>query len=94
MKNKITYLLPLLLAWLIFPGTSAQKHHKVILMAGQSNMEGPGRTDYLKENNLTRLLAERDDVWCVYAGRVTGPLLPEYGFRRDNFGPELLFGHK
>ncbi len=66
---------------------------KIYIMAGQSNMEGPGRTVYLEENGLNRLLEERDDVWCVYAGRVSGPLLPEYGFRRGNFGPELLFGH-
>ena len=67
---------------------------KIYIMAGQSNMEGPGKTNYLKENKLTSLLEERDDVWCVYAGRVSGPLLPEFGFRRDNFGPELLFGHE
>ncbi len=75
---------------------SCEDHHpvKIYIMAGQSNMEGPGRTEYLKENGLNKLLEPRDDVWCVYAGRVSGPLLPEYGFRRDNFGPELLFGHK
>ena len=67
---------------------------KIYIMAGQSNMEGPGKTNYLRENKLTSLLEERDDVWCVYAGRVTGPLLPEFGFRRNNFGPELLFGHE
>ncbi len=67
---------------------------KIYIMAGQSNMEGPGQTNYLRENKLTSLLEERDDVLCVYAGRVTGPLLPEFGFRRGNFGPELLFGHE
>ena len=89
LKSSLIILIVLFMAACKGPGPV-----KIYILAGQSNMEGPGRSDYLKENNLTRLLAERDDVWCVYAGRVSGPLLPGYGFRRDNFGPELLFGHK
>jgi len=96
MKTLKHFLLCSLLLFTLFSLFSCEDHHpvKIYIMAGQSNMEGPGRTAYLVENGMNKLLEERDDVWCVYAGRVSGPLLPEYGFRRGNFGPELLFGHQ
>ena len=92
MTRLITFLTFLFLLVLL-GSCSETKPVKIYIMAGQSNMEGPGQTKYLEKNNLTNLLEERNDVWCVYAGRVSGPLKPEYGFRRNNFGPELLFGH-
>lgn len=82
-----------LLFSILFYSCNDTKTVKVFILAGQSNMEGPGQTKYLEENNMDNLLKKRDDVWCVYAGRVSGPLKPEYGFRRNNFGPELLMGH-
>jgi alpha-galactosidase len=65
---------------------------KVFIMAGQSNMVGPGDNRYLKKKHQ-ELLRPRDDVWCAYLGMPPGPLRPGYGFRSESFGPELLFGH-
>jgi hypothetical protein len=62
------------------------------IMAGQSNMEGPGNSKELQEI-APHLIAPRDDAWCVYARHWPGPLAPRFGFRPNNFGPELAFGH-
>ena len=73
--------------------TQALKPVKIYVMAGQSNIEGPGSNRYI-EKNVPELLKPREDVWCVFAGRVSGPLKPGYGFRyQEQFGPELKFGH-
>lgn len=92
MNGKISSLLVIIIT-ILYTSCSDKHPVKIYIMAGQSNMEGPGQTKYLEENDLTNMLEARDDVWCVYAGRVSGPLKPGYGFRRNNFGPELLFGH-
>jgi alpha-galactosidase len=71
---------------------TSEKPLKIYIMAGQSNMEGPGQMTHL-DTIAPALLVPRDDVWCVYAGRVSGWLKPGFGFRPTNFGPELKFGH-
>jgi hypothetical protein len=65
---------------------------KVFILAGQSNMVGPGSAKHIREHH-PELVAPRADVRCAWAGMKTGPLAPRYGFRSDSFGPELLFGH-
>ncbi len=73
-------------------GTAPGKAVKVYLMAGQSNMVGPGSVKYVQENH-PELMAPRADVWCVDAGKISGPLKPGYGGREHNFGLELTMGH-
>ena len=65
---------------------------KVYLLAGQSNMVGPGSNEYLRENR-PELLKPRSDVYCVSAGKIAGPLRPGYGYGEKSFGPELMMGH-
>jgi hypothetical protein len=64
----------------------------VFLLAGQSNMVGPGSGKHIREKH-PELVAPREDVRCAWAGMKTGPLSPRYGFRSEGYGPELLFGH-
>jgi len=64
---------------------------RIFVLAGQSNMEGPGSVEALAKL-APELMEPRDDVWCVYEGRPKGPLKPGFGFRSGNFGPELVFG--
>jgi len=66
------------------------KPTRIYIMAGQSNMEGPGSTQKIPQEEQ-RLLAPRNDVWITWAGRTTGPLKPGYG--PWGFGPELGSGH-
>ncbi|MHC4250653.1 MAG: sialate O-acetylesterase [Planctomycetota bacterium] len=65
---------------------------KIFLLAGQSNMVGPGSGKYIREKHPT-LVEPREDVRCAWKGMKTGPLTPCYGFRSEGYGPELLFGH-
>lgn len=88
-----TPLLPLLLA--LLPGAQDAPRKpplRIFVLAGQSNMEGPGSVEQLAQI-APELMEPRDDVWCVYEGRPRGPLKPGFGFRSGNFGPELVFGH-
>ena len=64
---------------------------KIYFLAGQSNMVGPAHEKYVQENH-PELMNPRDDVFCAYAGKVTGPLKPGYGGREHSYGPELLMG--
>jgi len=75
----------------VSPGGSAEPV-KVYLMAGQSNMVGPGSNAYVEENH-PELMKPREDVWCVNAGKVSGPLRPGYGYGERSFGLELTMGH-
>ncbi|MHC4504421.1 MAG: sialate O-acetylesterase, partial [Planctomycetota bacterium] len=63
---------------------------RVYILAGQSNMVGPGSTTYIEEKH-PELVAPREDVWCFFHKKKIGPLAP--GFGSHGFGPELLFGH-
>lgn len=74
----------------VAPG--AGKPVKVYLMAGQSNMVGPGSNKYVAQKH-PELMTPRKDVWCVSAGKVSGPLKPGYGYGEDSFGLELTMGH-
>jgi len=65
---------------------------KVYLMAGQSNMVGPGSKQYVAEHHPA-LMTPREDVWCINAGKVSGPLRPGYGYGENSFGLELTMGH-
>jgi len=71
---------------------SAAEPIKVYLMAGQSNMVGPGSNKYVQANH-PELVKPRKDVWCVSAGKVSGPLRPGYGGGERSFGLELTMGH-
>ena len=68
---------------------------KVYLMAGQSNMEGH---NYFGQQCLDRypgIDQPRDDVWCIRAGKISGPLKPGFGggaASHNVFGPELVMG--
>ncbi len=64
---------------------------KIYFLAGQSNMVGPGRNAYLQEHH-PELMKPRDDVYCAYAGKVTGPLMPGYGGREHGYGLEVTMG--
>ncbi|MGB2823795.1 MAG: sialate O-acetylesterase [Phycisphaerae bacterium] len=74
------------------PGEGSTRPVKVYLMAGQSNMVGPGSNTYVRENH-PELMKPRKDVWCVNAGKVSGPLRPGYGYGESSFGLELTMGH-
>ncbi len=65
---------------------------KVYLMAGQSNMVGPGSVKYVAEKH-PELMTPRQDVWCIDAGKISGPLKPGYGSGETAFGLELAMGH-
>ena len=65
---------------------------KVYLLAGQSNMVGPGRVTYVEEKH-PQLMKPREDVWCINAGKVSGPLKPGYGYGEQSFGLELTMGY-
>jgi len=81
---------------------------KVFLLVGQSNMEGKGKLDHLKQlatssDKETRARyghlvdgdgnwTSRKDVWISYFDRF-GDLTAGYGTPVDRFGPELQFGH-
>ena len=71
---------------------AAGKPVKVYLMAGQSNMVGPGANKYVQEKH-PELMKPRKDVWCINAGKVSGPLRPGYGYGEGSFGLELTMGH-
>jgi len=68
---------------------------KIYLMAGQSNMEdhnyfGPECTTRFPDIDKTR-----DDVWCISAGKISGPLKCGFGggaASENVFGPELVMG--
>ncbi|MDP6544965.1 MAG: sialate O-acetylesterase [Phycisphaerae bacterium] len=72
-----------------------KKPIKIYLMAGQSNMEGH---NYFGKECTTRFPGidkPRDDVWCIRAGKISGPLKCGFGggAASDNiFGPELVMG--
>jgi len=70
---------------------SAKLPIKIYLLAGQSNMVGPANATYIQENH-PELMTPRHDVYCAYAGKITGPLKPGYGGRESKYGPELLMG--
>jgi len=80
------------LAWSAPLAMGAPKPVKVYLMAGQSNMVGPGSNKYVAQNH-PELMTPRQDVWCVSAGKVSGPLKPGYGYGEGSFGLELTMGH-
>jgi len=68
---------------------------KIYLMAGQSNMEGKNAYAWGVKDDNPDLADRRDDVWCVRAGRIPGPLRPGWGGAPGNdrmFGPELVMG--
>jgi len=78
------------------PAPAADKKPiKIYLMAGQSNMEGH---NYFGQECTTRFPGidkPRDDVWCIRAGKISGPLKCGFGggAASDNvFGPELVMG--
>jgi len=77
-------------AWGQSPANQARPV-KVYLMAGQSNMVGPGSNKHVEENH-PELMKPRQDVWCVSAGKVSGPLRPGYGYGEGSFGLELTMG--
>jgi len=72
-----------------------EKPIKIYLMAGQSNMEGH---NYFGPECTTRFPGidkPRDDVWCIRAEKISGPLKCGFGggAASDNvFGPELVMG--
>ena len=71
---------------------------KVYLMAGQSNMEGHNGfgVNLLDQfPDLKGIEKPRDDVWCVWPGKISGPLEPRFGGApnaENMFGPELVMG--
>ncbi len=87
---------------------ATEKKVKVIILAGQSNMEGHGQLaslDHLgahptyghllrKLKNAEGSWAIRDDVTIAWRAkdRKTGPLTVGWGYRDDEIGPELMFG--
>jgi len=79
-------------AWSASMAMGAAKPVKVYLMAGQSNMVGPGSNRYVADKH-PELMTPRKDVWCVSAGKVSGPLKPGYGGGETSFGLELTMGH-
>jgi len=85
----------IVLACITSAGAAEKKPIKVYLMAGQSNMEGH---NYFGQQCLDRypgIDAPRDDVWCIRAGKISGPLKCGFGggAASDNvFGPELVMG--
>ena len=52
------------------------------------------RLDQLVQEPLPTIegMTPREDVYCAYAGKITGPLKPGYGGREHAYGPELLMG--
>ncbi|NQU20498.1 MAG: hypothetical protein HQ567_04390 [Candidatus Nealsonbacteria bacterium] len=64
---------------------------KIYFMAGQSNMEGHASGQYVEENH-PELMIPRDDVYCAYAGKVTGKLQLGFGGRETSYGMELVMG--
>ncbi len=68
---------------------------KIYLMAGQSNVEGHNYFGPECTDRYPGVDAPRDDVWCIYAKKISGPLGPGFGGGpgADNvFGPELVMG--
>jgi len=79
---------------------------QVFLLVGQSNMQGKGKLDHLRQLATDPETAERyghliqpdgswvvrDDVWIWYMGK-TGALTVGYASPEDRFGPELEIGH-
>lgn len=96
MLNKRLPAAALLCLMTVAPALAADKKPiKIYLMAGQSNMEGH---NYFGPECTTRfpgIDAARDDVWCIRAGKISGPLKCGFGGGpgADNvFGPELVMG--
>lgn len=75
---------------------SDQTPVRVILMAGQSNMEGAGNFDELSAPDLVKLAATSKRITISYNGKAPRPVsytlsafkLEKYGFERS-FGPEV-----
>ena len=79
---------------------------QVFLLVGQSNMQGKGKLDHLRQLATDPETKEtyghwlqsdgswtvRDDVWIWYMGK-TGALTVGYASPEDRFGPELQIGH-
>lgn len=85
---------------------AAKSPVKVFILAGQSNMEGKGSIEHLKQlvadpeqnatyKHLIQPTGEwivRDDVWIEFGGK-RGSLTVGYARPEDRFGPELQLGH-
>jgi hypothetical protein len=79
---------------------------QVFLLVGQSNMEGKGKLDHLRQLATDPETSDtyghwlkpdgswvvREDVWIWYMGKAGG-LGVGYGTPEDRFGPELQIGH-
>jgi len=88
------------------PAAGETERLKVFVLVGQSNMQGKGKVEQLRElatDDETRAIyghwvdasgawVARDDVWISYLDR-RGPLTVGYGSpAEDRFGPELEIG--
>ncbi|MDP6637368.1 MAG: sialate O-acetylesterase [Phycisphaerae bacterium] len=72
-----------------------KKPIKIYLMAGQSNMEGHNYFGAECTARFPGIDKPRDDVWCVSAGKISGPLQCGFGggaASKNVFGPELVMG--
>ncbi|WDE08685.1 hypothetical protein SG34_032765 [Thalassomonas viridans] len=77
-------------------GEPHEEKAKVYLMAGQSNMQGYGRTSYLAKLPGPDLRVKRDDVFIkniISNRRGLAGLASGYGARRENYGVELKMGN-
>jgi len=96
MLNKKTLAVALLCLTMAAPALAADKKPiKVYLMAGQSNMEGHNYFGKECTDRFPGIDKARDDVWCIRAEKISGPLKCGFGggASSDNvFGPELVMG--
>ncbi|MEE8148451.1 MAG: sialate O-acetylesterase, partial [Longimicrobiales bacterium] len=112
--NASGLLAPLTVAWALqLMGASAPTAARpedppvqVFLLVGQSNMQGKGKLDHLRQLATDPETAKtyghwlqpdgswalRDDVWIWYMGK-SGALTVGYASPEDRFGPELQIGH-
>jgi alpha-galactosidase len=94
-NRRLAVLLCCLVAAAACAAEDKPKPVKIYLMAGQSNMQGKATYAGAVQEANPDLAKPRDDVWCVYAGQVSGPLRPGWGGSPSNekaFGPELVMG--
>jgi len=78
------------------PALAAEKKPvKIYLMAGQSNVEGHNYFGPECTQRYPGIDKPRGDVWCVRAGKISGPLACGFGGgpgASNVFGPELVMG--
>ncbi|NQU22802.1 MAG: hypothetical protein HQ567_16105 [Candidatus Nealsonbacteria bacterium] len=85
----------LIVASAVYAAEDKREPIKIYLMAGQSNVEGHNYFGPECTDRYPGIDKPRDDVWCIYAKKISGPLGPGFGGGpgADNvFGPELVMG--